>query len=76
MSDAEIADFEKDRESALANPTIRGFLEAQREMHEVQETVSQYVAKSFELGRVPSESELGEEEGGGCGSGCGCGHGH
>lgn len=74
LSDAEIADFEKDREAVLANATIRDFLEAQREMQKVQESVSQYVAKSFELGRVPSESEVGEEEGGSCGHGCGCSH--
>ena len=72
LSDAEIADFEKDREAALANPTIRGFLEAQREMNKIQESVTQYVAKTFELGRVPAESDLAEEEGGSCGHGCGC----
>ncbi len=72
LSDAEIADFEKDREALLANATIRNFLEAQREMQKMTESVSQYVAKTFELGRVPSPEEMKEEEGGSCGHGCGC----
>jgi cell fate (sporulation/competence/biofilm development) regulator YlbF (YheA/YmcA/DUF963 family) len=73
LTDAEIADFEKDREVVLGNDTIRGFLEAQREMQKVTETVSQYVAKSFELGRVPRDGEMKEEgEEGSCGHGCGC----
>lgn len=75
LTKAEIADFEKDRDAVLANPVIRGFLDAQSEMHKITETVSQYVTKTFELGRVPSETDL-EQGGGGCGSGCGCDHGH
>jgi cell fate (sporulation/competence/biofilm development) regulator YlbF (YheA/YmcA/DUF963 family) len=75
LTQAEIADFEKDREAAMANPTIRSFIEAQREMHKIQESVNQYVAKTFELGRIPAESDMAEE-GGNCGEGCGCGHGH
>ena len=74
LTKAEIADFEKDRDAVLANPVIRGFLDAQSEMHKITETVGQYVTKTFELGRVPQESDL--ETGGGCGSGCGCDHGH
>ena len=72
LSDAEIADFEKDREALLGNVTIRNFLEAQREMQKITESVSQYVAKTFELGRVPAAEDLKEEEGGSCGHGCGC----
>ena len=73
LSEAEIADFEKDREALLENATIRNFLEAQREMQKITENVGQYVGKTFELGRVPAESDLkGEEEEGSCGYGCGC----
>src|SRR4051812_9959002 len=71
LSDAEIKDFEKDRDAAMANPAIREFLDAQREMHKIQESVSQYVSKTFELGRVPNEGDF-EAEGGSCGEGCGC----
>ena len=72
LSDTEIADFEKDREAALANATIRDFLEAQREMHKVQESVTNYVAKSFELGRIPADADFASSEEGSCGAGCGC----
>ena len=72
LSQDEIADFEKHREALLQNPVARGFLDAQEELHEVQQTIHKYVKKTLELGRMPSEADLGE---GGCGSGCGC-HGH
>jgi cell fate (sporulation/competence/biofilm development) regulator YlbF (YheA/YmcA/DUF963 family) len=73
LSPDEIASFETEREALLNNPVARGFLDAQQELHEVHETINQYVSKTLELGRVPEESDLEE---GGCGDGCGCGHGH
>lgn len=71
LTEAEVTAFEKLRESFLGNPVARGFLDAQEEMHKVQKSVTQYVSKTFELGRVPEESDL---ESGSCGSGCGCHH--
>jgi cell fate (sporulation/competence/biofilm development) regulator YlbF (YheA/YmcA/DUF963 family) len=71
LTEAEIAAFEKLRESFLNNPVARGFLDAQEEMQKVQKSVTQYVSKTFELGRVPEESDL---ESGSCGHGCGCHH--
>jgi cell fate (sporulation/competence/biofilm development) regulator YlbF (YheA/YmcA/DUF963 family) len=71
LTEAEINAFEKLRESFLNNPVARGFLDAQEEMQKVQKSVTQYVSKTFELGRVPEESDL---ESGSCGSGCGCHH--
>ena len=67
----EIAEFEKQREALLNNSVARGFLDAQEELHSISETVQQYVSKTLELGRVPTEEDLG---GGSCGSGCGCHH--
>lgn len=72
LSQEEIADYEKDRDALVANPIAAGFIEAQREMHKVQEEVNQYVSKTLEMGRVPTEEEM--NDGGGCGSGCGCHH--
>ena len=69
LSPEEIADFERHRENVLNNPVSRAFLDAQQEMQKVQESVSKYVSKTFELGRLPSEEEM---SGGGCGEGCGC----
>ena len=71
LSGEEISDFEQHREQLLNNPIARGFLDAQEELHQVQESIHQYVNKTLELGRMPTEEDLG---GGGCGSGCGCHH--
>ena len=70
LTDMEIKDFELHREAFLGNPIARDFLDAQEEMQKLQKTVSQYVSKTFELGRVPEENDL---ESGCCGGGgCGC----
>src|SRR6266581_9308624 len=66
---AEIADFEKRREAFLGSPVAQGFLEAQQAMQTVQESVSQYVTKTFELGRMPEQEDFDS-----CGHGCGCSH--
>ncbi len=68
---AEIADFEKRREAFLNSPVAQGFLEAQQAMQSVQESVSQFVAKTFELGRMPEQEDF---ENGCCGHSCGCQH--
>ena len=71
LDNTEVADFEQLRESFLGNPVARGFLDAQEDLQKVQQSVSQFVAKTFELGRVPEDSEL---DSGSCGHGCGCHH--
>jgi cell fate (sporulation/competence/biofilm development) regulator YlbF (YheA/YmcA/DUF963 family) len=71
ITQAEVADFEQKREAALQNPVIRSFLEAQQEIQVIQRFVNDYVAKTFELGRIPSEEDFHQ---GDCGSGCGCNH--
>jgi cell fate (sporulation/competence/biofilm development) regulator YlbF (YheA/YmcA/DUF963 family) len=71
MDNAEIAEFEKSRETLLGNPVAREFLDAQQQMHKIQESVMQYVGKTFELGRVPSAEDFSS---GDCGPTCGCGH--
>lgn len=83
LTDEEIENFEKDRDAMFANPVAAGFVEAQQQLHKVQDTITRYVAKTIELGRVPLESELrsggccgggGGGSGGGGGGGCGCHH--
>jgi cell fate (sporulation/competence/biofilm development) regulator YlbF (YheA/YmcA/DUF963 family) len=72
LTGEEIADFEQHRDTLLKNPVAREFLDAQQELHEVQESIHKYVSKTLELGRLPSEDELCS---GGCGDhGCGCSH--
>ncbi len=71
LSGEEIADFEQQRDALLQNPVARGFLDAQEELHEVQQSIHHYVKKTLELGRLPSPEEAESH----CGHGeCGCGH--
>jgi cell fate (sporulation/competence/biofilm development) regulator YlbF (YheA/YmcA/DUF963 family) len=68
----EISDFEQQRDLVLKNPVARGFLDAQEEMHHVQESIQKYVSKTLQMGRLPSEEEMAE---GCCGNHeCGCSH--
>jgi cell fate (sporulation/competence/biofilm development) regulator YlbF (YheA/YmcA/DUF963 family) len=67
----EVAAFDAERDAFLASPVGKGFIDAQEEMHELQQGVQQVVSKTFELGRVPSDEDLQE---GSCGHGCGCHH--
>jgi cell fate (sporulation/competence/biofilm development) regulator YlbF (YheA/YmcA/DUF963 family) len=74
LDGGEIAEYEGLRTQFMNNPAARKFVNAQETMHAVQETVGSYVAKTFELGRLPTESDF--ESSGNCGSGCGCDHNH
>jgi cell fate (sporulation/competence/biofilm development) regulator YlbF (YheA/YmcA/DUF963 family) len=71
LEPAEISAFETERDALLKNPVATGFLDAQEEMHELQSAVKKTVAKTIELGRIPTADELAE--GGCCSSGGGCG---
>jgi cell fate (sporulation/competence/biofilm development) regulator YlbF (YheA/YmcA/DUF963 family) len=71
LSREEINDFEKQREAVFNNPVARNFLDAQEELNNVQSTIHQFVNKTLELGRMPTDEDL---SGGGCGHGCGCHH--
>src|SRR5438876_8651515 len=71
LSGEEVADFEQHREALFNNPIARGFLDAQEELHQVQESIQSYVNKTLELGRLPTDEEI---NGGSCGHGCGCHH--
>jgi len=70
VSDAEVADFERQRESLMRNPVAVAFIDAQSELHEVRKTVEQHLAMTLELGRLPTEEDL--SGGCACDSGCGC----
>jgi cell fate (sporulation/competence/biofilm development) regulator YlbF (YheA/YmcA/DUF963 family) len=69
MTEEEIGEFEKLRDELMENSVARDFMQAQREMQKLQEQVNKYVAKAFELGRVP---EVEDVDSGCCDSGCGC----
>jgi cell fate (sporulation/competence/biofilm development) regulator YlbF (YheA/YmcA/DUF963 family) len=71
LDSREIAAFESERDALLGNPVAKAFIDAQEEMHEMQEDVHKFIHKTFELGRLPAEEDLQE---GSCGQGCGCQH--
>ena len=74
LTDEDIDGFEKQRDLLLENPVASAFMDARQQIYDVQDTISSYVSKTFELGRVPMEDELrsGGCCGGGGGGGCGC----
>jgi cell fate (sporulation/competence/biofilm development) regulator YlbF (YheA/YmcA/DUF963 family) len=75
----EIREFEAAREALFANEIATNFIEAQRELEQLQKLIGRYVGMTLELGRVPSAEDLEESSsgccgGGGGGGGCGCSH--
>jgi len=71
LTGEEVADFEQHRTALFNNPVAKDFLDAQEQLHQVQESVQHYVTKTLELGRVPTPDEV---KGDSCGHGCGCSH--
>jgi cell fate (sporulation/competence/biofilm development) regulator YlbF (YheA/YmcA/DUF963 family) len=74
LTHAEIAAFDRQRDLFTANPVASAFVEAQEEMHQLQQKVVRYVSKTLELGAVPSEDQLAEGDCCGGGGGCNCSH--
>lgn len=71
LTPEEIDSYEKHRQKVVDNPVAAGFIRAQQEVHQMQESINKYLTKTLELGRVPTQEDLGD---GGCGQGCGCSH--
>jgi cell fate (sporulation/competence/biofilm development) regulator YlbF (YheA/YmcA/DUF963 family) len=70
LSGEEISAFEADRDKLMKNPVASAFFEAQEDMHHLQKAIQEFVGKTLELGRLPTEEDLQ----GSCGHGCGCEH--
>lgn len=76
LTDGEIDEFESKRDALMESSVAREFMESRQEIQTLQQTIGQYVSKTFDLGRVPMEEELASSGGccgGGCGGGGGCG---
>lgn len=69
LTSEEIADFEKQRDEFLANSVAMAFMDAQQEIHQVRSSISKYVSRTFELGRLPKEEDMKCES---CGNQHGC----
>lgn len=78
LSETEISEFEQSREQLLANSIVTDFMDAQKQLQEIQQTVGKFVGMTLELGRVPTQEDIDSaSSGGGCcggggGGGCGC----
>lgn len=74
ITESDMIEFQREEAAFLDNPVAQGFINAQRAMQKIEATVSAYIRKTFELGRLPAEDEVST---GGCGCGgsgsCGCG---
>jgi cell fate (sporulation/competence/biofilm development) regulator YlbF (YheA/YmcA/DUF963 family) len=71
----EIREFEAAREALFANEIATNFIEAQRELEQLQKLIGRYVGMTLELGRVPNAEDLEESSSGCCGGGGGGGSG-
>ncbi len=71
LSKTEVTEFEAARDALFANEIARDFLEAQRELEQLQGEIAKYVGATIELGRVATEDDV-QDSGGCCGGGCGC----
>ena len=69
ISEEEDNAFGELEDKFLAMPIAENFIEAQRQMHKIEKTVTEYVRKTFELGRVPQAEDFSS---GSCGPSCGC----
>ena len=67
LGEAEIAAFETARESLLANPIASDFLDAQKDLKNIEAIVGRLVGMTLELGRVPTAEDIEQAQGGCCG---------
>lgn len=65
-------ELEQEKRELYNYSITRNFIYAQQEFKKIQTLVNQYIAKTIELERVPSEEDL-EMGGCSCGGSCGCG---
>ncbi|MBB23538.1 MAG: hypothetical protein CMN04_11750 [Roseibacillus sp.] len=73
LSVGEVEDFETAREALMSNTVAREFMDAQQSLQSVQSAIGKYVGITLELGRVPAEEDLADQEGCCNEGGCGCG---
>ena len=73
LSVGEVEDFETAREALMNNGVAREFMDAQQSLQSVQSAIGKYVGITLELGRVPAEEDLADQEGCCNEGGCGCG---
>lgn len=73
LAPSEISEFEAARDQLMKNEVASAFLDAQGELENLQRTIAKYITTTLEIGRVPTDAELADDDGC-CGGGCGCAH--
>ena len=68
LTDDDIKNYETKKGALEEKPLIGKFLAAQDSLNDIHRTVSQHVAKTLELGRMPTPEDF-ESSGGCCGGG-------
>src|SRR4051794_17262117 len=58
LSEEEISAFNTERDALMNNTVAREFLDAQEEMHHVHESITKFVTKTLELGRLPTDADF------------------
>ena len=58
ITEEEITTFEQLRNDFLGNEVATNFLAAQEEVQQVQDRIHQVIAKTFEVGRVPTQEDF------------------
>ena len=70
VEDHEVAEFETLRDQFMSNAVARDFLDAQEEVQKIQSAIYKQLAKTFQVGRIPTADDFANEC---CSSnGCGC----
>lgn len=65
LGEAEISEFETTREQLLKNDTVTDFMAAQKELQQIQSTVTKFIGMTLEIGRVPTQDDLDAANSGG-----------
>ena len=68
ISEPEIEAFQKLREEVMEMPAVQEFADARQTLQEIESTIMTFVGRTMEMGKIPSDKDMG----GSCGSGCGC----
>jgi cell fate (sporulation/competence/biofilm development) regulator YlbF (YheA/YmcA/DUF963 family) len=74
LSPEDLAEFDRLQAAVDGNPVASDFMAAEDEMNTLFASVTKRVQKTFQLGRLPADTDL--EDSGCCGGGGGCGCSH
>ncbi len=75
-NDQDLQEIDRLRQGVLDNELASDFIEAEGQMNGIFSSITKLLQQTLQLGRVPTEAEMAEQQsgccGGGGGGGCGC----